>query len=59
MREFVSQDGKRFHLPDTKQREPDPALYQCDCHRRLGNDFWFLPTGSCIRRDSLCDKPKG
>jgi hypothetical protein len=21
---------------------------ECECHRKLGNDFWFLPKGSCL-----------
>lgn len=21
---------------------------QCACHEQMGNDFWFLPTGSCL-----------
>lgn len=22
--------------------------YACECHRRMGNDFYFLPTGQCL-----------
>lgn len=24
------------------------AEWQCECHRRMGNEFWFLPIGSCL-----------
>lgn len=30
--------------------------YVCECHRRLGNDFWFLPRNSCLYTDG-CAKP--
>jgi hypothetical protein len=25
--------------------------YVCECHRRMGNDFYFLPKDACIMRD--------
>lgn len=55
MREFHTQDGTIVHLPDTRQRAVDDFSYVCDCHRNLGNDFWFLPTGSCMRPDKRCN----
>lgn len=24
------------------------AKYECACHKQMGNDFWFLPTESCL-----------
>lgn len=27
----------------------------CECHTRLGNDFYFLPSGSCLRSDGKCN----
>lgn len=61
MKEFITQDGNRIYTPD---REPEIAArpadphsgieYNCDCHKRMGNDFWFLPVGSCLRDDATC-----
>lgn len=28
--------------------------YVCKCHERMGNDFWFLPSGSCLYDDPAC-----
>lgn len=33
--------------------------YECSCHRQMGNDFWFLPTGRCLNTPEVCDGPKG
>lgn len=30
--------------------------HQCRCHEQMGNDFWFLPTGQCLRADRTCTK---
>lgn len=55
MREVNMGDGKILHMPDTVQRVQDPNEgVWCDCHKRMGNDFYFLPTGSCIRNDKRC-----
>ena len=27
---------------------PQSSNYICECHRRMGNDFWFLPTAHCL-----------
>jgi hypothetical protein len=27
--------------------------FQCACHEKMGNDFWFLPTGSCLEKPAL------
>lgn len=51
MREIKTGDGKIMHLPDTEQRKRDTV---CECHGRMGNDFWFLPVGSCLRDDKVC-----
>lgn len=40
--------------PDPECRHPktrDPARYTCRCHERMGNDFYFLPTGRCLWDD--------
>lgn len=29
--------------------------YECSCHRKMGNDFWFLPTGRCLNSPPVCD----
>jgi hypothetical protein len=62
MREVKLGDGKILHMPDTEQRtmlprqERDDHGYTCECHRTLGNDFWFLPIGSCLRKDRECNR---
>lgn len=62
MRPFPIGDGKIVHLPDVEQRtmtprdERDDHGYQCDCHRRMGNEFWFLPAQACLRSDKRCDE---
>jgi hypothetical protein len=55
MREFRTHDGNIIHLPETVQRVDD---YHCDCHKQLGNDFWFLPKASCLRADKRCNNPE-
>lgn len=32
-------------------------IYSCSCHRKMGNDFFFLPIGECLRPDKRCDRP--
>lgn len=54
MREYHTEGGKIVHMPDTVQRKPDDG-HQCECHAKMGNEFWFLPTGSCLRTDKTCD----
>ncbi len=34
-----------------------PDIDFCECHKKMGNDFWFLPTGSCLRPDKTCSSP--
>lgn len=48
-------DGKILHVPDVQQRQPEPGC-ACECHERMGNDFYFLPTGSCLRADKRCNR---
>jgi hypothetical protein len=62
MREFITQDGNRIVTPDhepTVVAEPMNSHvgidYHCACHKRMGNDFWFLPAGQCLRDDKTCD----
>jgi hypothetical protein len=57
VREVRTQDGKVLYMPD--QQRPRDDSYTCDCHRRMGNDFWFLPTESCLRSDGVCNKARG
>jgi len=33
-----------------------PDIYSCSCHRRMGNDYFFLPAGQCLRKDGKCDR---
>lgn len=33
--------------------------YMCSCHRKMGNDFWFLPTGDCLNGRGNCDSDEG
>ena len=64
MRTFITDDGRKFLIPGDRVRdEPEVKLvyddgYHCDCHKRMGNDFWFLPIGSCLRKDKTCDNPE-
>ena len=55
MKEFKSQDGKIVHLPDSQQRATTHD--ECDCHTRMGNDFYFLPLSACLRPDKKCNCP--
>ena len=57
MKEFITQDGTRIHLPHAQQRPAD-GDYCCDCHTRMGNDFYFLPINSCLRADKICNKER-
>lgn len=62
MKTFVTQDGRHFLIPGNEQRtmlprcERDDNGYTCECHRQMGNEFWFLPTGSCLRPDKKCNR---
>jgi hypothetical protein len=60
MKEFHTQDGTIIHLPDARQRKRDDVddTYWCSCHKRLGNDFYFLPITSCLRPDKTCNSPR-
>lgn len=55
MREVRLQNGKILHMPDNEQRSRE-CTYFCSCHERMGNDFYFLPTDSCLRPDGVCNK---
>jgi hypothetical protein len=56
MREFRTQDGNIIHLPNDQQR---PTTHvPCDCHERMGNDFYFLPAAVCLRADKTCNSPR-
>jgi hypothetical protein len=63
MREFRTQDGNIIHLPNDQQRPTSTVtpreFYHCWCHARMGNDFYFLPMNSCLRKDKTCDNLKG
>lgn len=58
MREIKTGDGKIMHMPDTEQRKRETD-YHCECHCRMGNDFYFLPMGSCLRKDKTCSNTEG
>ena len=68
MRTFITDDGRKFLIPGDEQRSEADQLsvavanlcqpgYQCECHEKMGNDFWFLPIGSCLRKDKTCNSP--
>jgi len=61
MKTFVTDDGRKFLIPGAEQRPPmiESPLEPCDCLRQMGNDFYFLPTGSCLREDKTCNNPDG
>lgn len=45
--------------PEPQCWQPDEetgleTLYACKCHERMGNDFWFLPRGSCLYGKKDC-----
>ncbi len=63
MRELQLGEGRILHLPDhpdhdrcvSGDNDAQPT-FQCWCHKRMGNDFWFLPIASCIRgKGATCD----
>lgn len=60
--EFITQDGNRIYSRDHEPEVAGPSanllkdfVYHCSCHKRMGNDFWFLPSGQCLRSDRACD----
>lgn len=54
MRVITATNGKP-DLSNVKIGEVDEAdRYVCDCHRLLGNDFYFLPMGSCLHDEKPC-----
>ena len=61
MREFKSGEDRIVHLPDTSVREQSTAsgFFHCECHERMGNDFYFLPMGACLRADKTCSNTGG
>lgn len=58
MQRFVTDDGRTFLIPGDAQRVPDKVDH-CECHTNMGNDFYFLPIGSCLRRDRKCTNTEG
>lgn len=53
MREF--KDGDLIiHLPVEQQRNGPLSPRPCECELKMGNDFLFLPRGSCLRNDKRC-----
>lgn len=60
MKTFVTDDGRKFLIPGDAVREitcPLDDSFWCECHEKMGNDFWFLPIGSCLRKDKTCNSP--
>ncbi len=53
-RSFVTQDGNRivYDVPEVIERAE-----LCDCHRWMGNDFYFMPAGECLRPNRICNGP--
>jgi hypothetical protein len=69
MKTFVTDDGRTFLIPGDEQRtEADQMTLAvanlchpgvaCECHAKMGNDFWFLPMGACLRKDRKCNHGK-
>jgi hypothetical protein len=62
MKTFVTDDGRKFLIPGSEQREPplespyDSEFFCCECHSKMGNDFYFLPINSCLRKDKRCNR---
>jgi hypothetical protein len=46
-------NGNILHLPETAPRQ---EYTLCDCHVHMGNDFFFLPRGQCLREDKTCNE---
>lgn len=45
-------------MPESRSTCKRPTLtgnstYFCDCHRRMGNDFWFMPSDRCMYEGDL------
>jgi hypothetical protein len=61
MKKFVTDDGRHFLLPGNEQRPlmTESPWVECDCLKQMGNDFYFLPLGSCLRPDKTCNNPDG
>lgn len=57
MRAFITQDGNTIYTPDHEPEVKAEPEYHCDCHKRMGDDFWFLNVGSCLRSDATCSNP--
>lgn len=56
MKIITTQDGTVILSKEQVGVAPDDG-YCCDCHRRMGNDFYFLPIDACIHReDGVCNK---
>jgi hypothetical protein len=55
MQTFKTPDGRTFLIPGDAQRVERDGI-RCECHENMGNDFYFLPKGSCLRRDGKCTK---
>ena len=56
MKELVTQDGTRIWFDDAPPQADQSGDYVCKCHEIMGNDFWFLPMGSCLLSDNGCDR---
>lgn len=48
-------NGNILHLPESAPRHEYTI---CECHVRMGNDFFFLPAGQCLRDDKTCNETK-
>jgi hypothetical protein len=53
MAEIKLPNGNILHVPDSAPRQEYTI---CECHVRMGNDFFFLPIDACLRDDKTCDR---
>jgi hypothetical protein len=35
-----------------------PSGARCECLENMGNEFYFLPVGKCLRKDGKCNAPR-
>jgi hypothetical protein len=46
-------NGNILFLPENAPRR---EYTLCDCHIMMGNDFFFMPKGKCLRKDKTCNE---
>lgn len=60
---MITQDGTVINIADHRKAESKVLTsrdgYVCQCHRMMGNEFYFLPYNQCLKADGICDKLEG